>query len=296
MIKPQSRKILLIINRNAGQKEGAHVIEVVVPFLEANGFQVEYSYTNHSGHATEIALEASKIGFDTIVAVGGDGTVNEVAQALIGTKIPMGIIPLGSGNGLAGELGISTSINQSLQTLINGKDLELDVWKFNQQRFLCTSGIGFDAAIANKMDKASSRGFWKYAKLVLQECASFQTTDVELKIDGQSIKEAVFMVTFANASQFGNRAFIAPGACMTDGLIDIVVVKKFSKIWLPLFAGALFLKLIPKLPFVDCYRANQIKLELADTKVYHFDGEPRELETPALISMESEKIVVRCGR
>jgi len=117
-----------------------------------------------------------------------------------------------------------------------------------------------------------------------------------MKIDGVPITEPVFLVTFANASQFGNNAFIAPGASMTDGLIDVVVVKKFPKIWMPVFAVALFTRLIPKLPFVDYYKAKSIELEVADTSVFHYDGEPGKLNVPAPVFIDTHKIVVRCPK
>jgi len=296
MTQQKAEKIFLIINRNAGHKAGAKVLEAVVPFLKQNGCFVEYAFTSHPGHATELAVEASKKGFDLIVAVGGDGTVNEVAQGLTGTLTPMGIIPMGSGNGFARELGISMNISKSAWILVHGKNLQLDVCKFNQQRFLCTSGIGFDALIAHKMSKASTRGFLKYVQLVIQESILFKPINVRMKIDGASVEKSVFLITFANASQFGNNAFIAPGASMTDGLIDVVVVRKFSKIWLSVFSLALFLKLIPKLPFVDCYKAKEIEIERADTPFYHFDGEAGILSVPAKIKLDLEKIWVRGGK
>ena len=294
MTQQKKEKIFLIINQYAGHKEGAKAIEIVIPYLIKNGHLVEYSFTNHPGHATELALKASADEFDLVVAVGGDGTVNEVAQGLIGTNTPMGIIPMGSGNGLARELGISMNMHKSAEALVYGKNLELDVCKLNEQRFLCTSGIGFDAMIANKMSKATSRGFLKYVQLVVEESIFYKPLDVRMKIDGVVIEESVFLITFANASQFGNNAFIAPGASMTDGLIDVVVVRKFAKIWMPIFAIALFSKLIPKLPFVDCYKAKQIELHLADTPYFHFDGEPGKLSVPAMISIDDKKIWVRC--
>lgn len=289
-------KIFLIINKYAGHQNGADVLDVVVSYLKKNGCLVEYSFTNHPGHATELAFNAIADGYDLVVAVGGDGTVNEVAQGLIGTETPMGIIPLGSGNGLARELGISMNLLKSTRTLIEGKNLKLDVCKLNDQRFLCTSGIGFDALVAHKMSKAVSRGFLKYVQLVVQESIFYKPLDVRIKIDGILIEKPVFLITFANASQFGNNAFIAPVASMTDGLIDVVVVRKFAKIWMPVFAVALFTKLIPKLPFVECFKAKQIDLELADTPYYHFDGEPGQLQTPAQIKLDAEKIWVRCGK
>jgi len=296
MTPHKTNKIFLVINQYAGHGKGEKAVDLVIPFLKKCGHTVEYSFTNRPGHATELASKASLDGFDLVVAVGGDGTVNEVAQGLIGTDTPMGIIPMGSGNGLARELKISMNMHQSTRTLVEGENLQLDVCKLNDQRFLCTSGIGFDAMIAYKMSKAASRGFLKYVQLVIQESIFFKPLDIKMTIDGVVLEKPVFLITFANASQFGNNAFIAPGASMTDGLIDVVVVRKFAKIWMPVFAVALFSKLIPKLPFVDCYKARQIELQLADTPHYHFDGEPGELTVPSKIGLDEKKIWVRCGR
>ena len=296
MKQAKPKKIFLIINKYAGNGNGANSVDIVIPFLKKNGCEVEFVFTQRRGHAIELAANASSHGFDLVVAVGGDGTVNEVAQGLIGTLTPMGIIPIGSGNGLARELGISMNMRKSARTLIEGKTLHLDVCKLNDQRFLCTSGIGFDALIAYKMSKSVSRGFLRYVKLVVQEIIFLKPVEVRMKIDGVQIAESVFLITFANVSQFGNNAYIAPSASMTDGLIDVVVVKKFSKIWMPVFIIALFTRQIPKLPFVECYKAKQIDLELADTLYYHFDGEPGQLKIPAQINLDMGKIWVRCGR
>ncbi|MDP3180905.1 MAG: diacylglycerol kinase family lipid kinase, partial [Bacteroidota bacterium] len=233
MTQPKTKKIFLIINKYAGHGLGEKAVKSVVPFLKSQDYTVEYSFTSRPGHAIELAIKASVDGFDLVVAVGGDGTVNEVAQGLIGTKTLMGILPMGSGNGLARELGISMDMQKSAKALIKGKNLKVDVCKLNEQRFLCTSGIGFDAMIAHKMSKATSRGFLKYVQLVIQESIFFRPIDVKMKVDGVAIEKPVFLITFANASQFGNNAFIAPAASMTDGLIDVVVVRKFAKIWMP---------------------------------------------------------------
>lgn len=295
MTQPKTEKVFLIINEFAGHKQAARAVGLVVPFLKEKGYFVEYSFTNHPGHATELASKASSEGFDLVVAVGGDGTVNETAQGLIGTNTPMGILPMGSGNGLARELGISMDMRKSAHTLVEGQNLQLDVCKLNNQRFLCTSGIGFDAMIAWKMSKAASRGFLKYVQLVIRESIFYKPINVRIKIDGKLLELPVFLITFANASQFGNNAFIAPGASMTDGLIDVVVVRKFAKIWMPVFATALFARFIPRLPFVDCYKARQVELERADTPHYHFDGEPGQLKVPSKIGLDEKKIWVRCA-
>lgn len=294
MTTTESGKIFLIINKHAGHKKGEDVVRQVIPYLENSGQQVSYAFTNYPGHASELAEKASRNGFSLVVAVGGDGTVNEVARGLIGTQTALGIIPVGSGNGLARELKIPMNMAKSARTLVHGKNLEIDVCKLNEQHFLCTSGIGFDAQIAFLMSKAGARGFMKYIQLAVQESLTYKPLALRMKIDGNRIEKSAFLVTFANASQFGNNAFIAPDASMTDGLIDVVVVNRFSKLWLPVFAVALFTKLIPRLPFVDCYRAKNITLELADTPFFHFDGEPGQLTIPARVKIDSAKILVRC--
>lgn len=289
-------RIYLIINLFAGHRKGAIVEKKAIPFLKQKGFEVTHEFTQYPGHATELASRAAASGFDLIVAVGGDGTVNEVALGLMDSAAVMGIIPMGSGNGLARELGISMNLMKSVRTLVDGKNLHLDICRLNNQRFLCTSGIGFDALIADKMSKATSRGFLKYVQLVVQESIFYRPLAVKLKIDGRLLEKQVFLVTFANASQFGNNAFIAPGASMTDGLIDVVVVRKFAKIWMPVFAVALFTGLVPRLPFVECYKGKNIELDEAETPYFHFDGEPGKLSTPSKIGIESNKLWVRSAR
>ncbi len=296
MTSDNQLKLFLIINKFAGNGENRkHKIEKAILWLQSNAGNVEFAYTNHPGHATELAANAAAQGFDIVVAVGGDGTVNEVAQGLIGTSTTMGILPIGSGNGLARELGIPMNILKGVKTLIEGKVRQIDVCRINNQRFLCTAGIGFDAQVADKMSKARSRGFLRYIRLTINESIKFKPFRIKMNIDGVWVDKKVFLVTFANARQFGNNAWIAPNANISDGLIDVIVVNPFNKIWLPVFGIGLFTRLIPKLPFVDCYRAKQIEMELAETGIYHFDGEPGKLSIPANIIIDSEKLLVIKG-
>ena len=290
-------RIFLIVNKFAGhRKKYKNAIEIVDSVLKANNCEFEISYTNYPGHATELAAKAANKNFDTIVAVGGDGTVNEVANGLRGTTSTMGIIPMGSGNGLARDLGIPMKVVDSTLNLIKGRAEKIDVCKFNEQPFLCTSGIGFDAEIADQMSKASSRGFLRYIQLTIKESLSFKPFSVKMLLDGNLIEKQVFLVTFANARQFGNNAFIAPSANNSDGLIDVVIVNPFHKIWLPLFGISLFTRLISKLSFVEFHKAKQIEVISANTKNYHFDGEPGKLSTPAKIKITSDKLFVIKGQ
>lgn len=293
MTAAKAKKVFLIINKFAGHKR-KHTDEVyqMVSGLQSADIELEYAYTNHRGHASELAHQAAQKGFDLIVAVGGDGTVNETARSLAGSGVTLGIIPRGSGNGLARELGIPMSLRKSVDSLVTGKPKIIDVCAVNEQLFLCTSGIGFDAQVADRMAKAHKRGFKRYVEFTIAESLAFKPFGVKLEIDGKLIEKKVFLVTFANARQFGNNAFIAPGADISDGLIDVVVVNPFPKIWLPVFGLGLFAGYIPRLPFVEVYKARRVVLHHADTSIYHFDGEPGKIEYPAEITVRPVKLSV----
>jgi len=287
------KKVFLVINKIAGHRK-QYITEVsrIVTILRENGCIAKFSVTEGPGHATRLAAKAIKSGFDIVVAVGGDGTVNEVSRRLIGTAKAVGIIPMGSGNGLARNLGIPLNLKKSVRLLVEGNVQMIDVCRFNNQHFLCTSGIGFDAQVADKMARAKSRGFMQYIRLTLKESIAFKPFKIKMKVDEFWIEKPVFLVTFANARQFGNNALIAPKADISDGLIDVVVVNPFPKIWLPVFGIGLFLGIIHKLPFVEYYKAKKIELESAESRIFHFDGESGKLNLPATIRVDSQKLHV----
>ncbi len=287
------KKVFLVVNRFAGRrKKFFNEVIGVISVLNKNGCEVKFSVTENPGHATQLASKAAKSGFDLVVAVGGDGTVNEVSRRLIGTATPVGIIPMGSGNGLARDLGIPMKLKRSARAMIKRNARQIDVCRFNSQQFLCTSGIGFDAQVAEKMKMAKSRGFLRYVQLTIKESIAFKPFKIKMKVDGLLVDKPVFLVTFANARQFGNNAFIAPKANISDGIIDVVVVNPFPKIWLPVFGISLFLRIIHKLPFVEYYKAKKIELEYSESCKYHFDGELGNFSIPAEIKVDEKKILI----
>lgn len=288
-----ARRFYLIVNPVAGLRRGTRAVKHLVSILRKEGVEVDFHITRHRGHAIELSKEASRQGFDLVVAVGGDGTVNEVAEGLIGSKTPMGIVPWGSGNGLAFDLGIPPGLRKCTKILLHGVNEPLDICRFNGQHFVCTAGIGFNAEIAAKMNQSSSRGFLKYVQLVIQESILFKPFRIRMKLNGDCLDIPVFMVTFANATQFGNHAHIAPRADMSDGLMDVVVVKPFSKILLPLVAFSLFSKRIESFPFVESFRTQEIHMEAEDVTHYYYDGESGVFNNPSVISIESRKIIIR---
>jgi YegS/Rv2252/BmrU family lipid kinase len=293
MEQKKAQKIFLIVNSHAGHRKGMVASRKAGTFLTNQGHEVEIKYTERPGHATGLAKWASAQGYNPVVAVGGDGTVNEVARGLAGTDTPMGIIPVGSGNGLARELGISKKWRRCCNILTGGSDILLDVGRVNNQHFFCTSGFGFNGRIAGKMEGSVRRGFIKYIGLVIRESLTYKPFPVRLTIGQETVENRVFMVAFANASQFGNNAYVAPGASMTDGHLDVVMTGSFPKIWLPVAALALFTKRFNKLPFVKSFRAGSILVESAGGSEFHFDGEPGTLFLPAEVVVDSVKLKVR---
>ncbi len=293
MEQRKAQKIFLIVNSHAGHRKGMVAARKTGALLRDQGYEVEIRYTENPGHATGLAVSASAQGFRPVVAVGGDGTVNEVARGLTGTDTPMGIIPVGSGNGLARELGISKNWRKCCSTLTGGTDILLDVGRVNNHHFFCTSGFGFNGRIAGKMEGSIRRGFLKYIGLVIRESLTYKPFPLRLIIGNETVENPVFMVAFANASQFGNNAFVAPGASMTDGYLDVVLTGSFPKIWLPVAALALFTKRFNKFPFVKSYRASRILVESAGGSEFHFDGEPGNLFLPAEVVVDSVKLKVR---
>lgn len=283
----------LIINPKAGNSSTKKAIASVIDVFEKEQIAFEYSYTEKLGSAFELAKKAKAQKYDVVVAVGGDGTVNEVARGLMGSGIAMGIIPLGSGNGFARELKISFNVSKAAQTLINGYNRIVDLWKMNDNIFLCTSGMGFDAKVAHLMNNSNTRGKLRYFWLTISEIMVFKPVNAVFVIDGKNIERSILLATFANAGQWGNNAYIAPGAKLDDGLLDVVIIPPVLKILYPIIGISLFLRGINKLKFVERYRVDSVSIVNASTNLFHFDGETVRMQFPVQISLCKENLIVR---
>src|SRR5208283_3527302 len=178
--------------------------------IDSSQFDPEYFFTKCPGHATELTKQLVDMNYGRIVAVGGDGTVNEVAKALVDTPTVLGIIPSGSGNGLARFLKIPMRIEDSVYLQNVGKILSIDYGRINNEPFFCTCGVGFDAHIGNKFAKSANRGFFSYVKETYHAYFHYKPLKYTIKIDGEKIKTRAFLITVANAGQYGNDAYISP--------------------------------------------------------------------------------------
>src|SRR5688572_22560582 len=205
------KNVLFIVNKFSGTGYQPEVEGRMLNACEKFDIECSIEFTNHRGHATELAQEGVAKNFNRVIAVGGDGTVNEVARGLLHTSTPMGIIPKGSGNGLARHLGISMKLDKALEQILSGSVITMDTFKMNDHLSLNVSGIGFDGHIANLFGVGQKRGFWGYSKLVIQEYLRYPEFDAILKLseDSNSAQKS-FMIAIANSSQYGNNAKVAP--------------------------------------------------------------------------------------
>ncbi len=279
--------IWFIINPYAGSQKNASMIQQIIENqLDRTKFIAKIIETKYSGHASEISQEAIKQGIRYVVAVGGDGTVNEVAKVLFGTSTTLGILPTGSGNGLARELGISMNPKKSIETLNQCSITQIDVGFVNDIPFFCTAGIGFDAHCANIFAKNSNkRGFWNYIKIGFHQFWKYQALPVSFA--GNDIK--IFSMTFANARQFGNNAYIAPQAHINDGFLDCTLVNPLSMFSVWAVMPKLFTKNIYTSPYVESYRGTKFRVNAEQNFLIHYDGEPLQMNTNELIISVLEK-------
>lgn len=267
-------KILFIINPKAGTKSKKEIPDLISNCLDKHKFDVSISETQYAGHGVELAKQASINGCDIVVAVGGDGTVNEVAQGLLYSQTALAILPMGSGNGLARHLKIPMDLKKALLAFNTYGISKIDTGKVNGQLFLCTSGLGFDAEISHQFAQQKSRGFYTYAKIASKSLLGYPSKQWNIQVDGQSLKTEGILFTVANANQFGNNVFIAPNALLQDGLLDLCVLQKVSLINIPLVLKDLFTKSIHQSRFYTLQQTKKVVVKNEGTIKAHVDGEP----------------------
>lgn len=279
------RRIAFIVNPVSGTQEKQRILREVQSRLSGIGIDFDIKYTRFRGHATELAHEAVEYSYDTVVAVGGDGTVNEVASALTHTKAALGIIPCGSGNGLARHLKIPLGATAAIDVIIEGKREIIDYCTFNGRKFFCTFGMGFDAVVASRFAQQKERGFGNYLKSAFEVYKTYTPSNYTIEADGKIYNGEFFSLTVGNASQYGNNAYIAPQASLTDGLLDGVFVKPGNIFSLLMLTEKLFTHTIRDGRQVDYVQAKRIVIvnETLVEFAAHFDGEPMRLSGPVTV-------------
>ncbi len=267
-------KIIFIINPIAGVKGKKRLEKVIDRFFSEKDYELIKLYTAYPSHALELAQQAVAEKPLILVAAGGDGTINEIACALINTGIPLGVIPLGSGNGFARHFNLPFRIKKALKLLLTGTILSVDVGYMNGKPFFCTAGIGFDAEIGYYYRDYNHRGFVAYALSFARVFSWYRSKDYILEIDGKEFSFRAFFITIANISQFGYNFYVAPRASTLDGAFDVVVVKRFPKWKASFIAFRSFFGTIDNSDYVWHKLAKNVKiLSPEGDKFIHIDGE-----------------------
>lgn len=269
----QPRRIAFIVNPKAGTRLQNSIRENLEKHLSHRIFTYQTLFTEKSGHATELARQAAANGFDVVVAVGGDGSINEVAAGLVGTKVALGIVPAGSGNGLAMHLGYGRDIAGAVKKLNFAEEKTIDGGLLNGQFFINLAGIGFDGMVSNLMRNAEKRGFFPYFLKSVEAGLNYEPKDCRLEIDGKIVEEKCFAITVANGPMYGYNFQIAPDALLDDGFFEIVLLKDAPR-WqyfaaLPsMLNGGIY-----EQSFVQHFHAKRLKISCEGENYVHLDGE-----------------------
>ncbi|MDE6444181.1 MAG: diacylglycerol kinase family lipid kinase [Muribaculaceae bacterium] len=270
----KEKKAMLVINPVAGTRSKKGLADMVESRLGEHGISVTSVETAGSGDAGAFATQAAVEGYDMVISAGGDGTVNEIAGALSHTQTALGILPLGSGNGLARSLWIPQDVGEALKIITDGHILTSDRGIAGDNPFYCTFGIGFDAAVSEKFAQNKRRGRMTYIKNVIQEFISYQSQPYAISIGGQVLTENAFLIAVCNAPQYGNNAYIAPQAKLDDGLLDITVIHSGSPFTTMLVGVDLLAGSLDKNTHIDTFRVSSATITRLKEGPVHVDGDP----------------------
>ena len=281
------------MNPISGTARKAGIPRIIEKVLDKEYYDFSIMQTNYCGHAYEIATNAKNDGCDVVVAVGGDGTVNEVAKAIVHSDTALGILPCGSGNGLARHLMLSLDPRRAVETINLGAVRELDYGLINGTPFFCTCGMGFDAFISMKFAEAGRRGPMTYLENILREGLKYKPETYEIiagDTSAQSEPVKAFLISCANASQYGNNAYIAPQASMSDGLLDVTIMEPFDMLEAPQISIDMFNKTLDKNPKIKTFKTGHIHVHRQKAGFIHYDGDPLMTGADVDISVVSKGV------
>ena len=271
-------KLTAIINPVSGTASKKRIPELLNQNIPSDKFEKQLFFTEYRGHAFELASQAVKEKVDYVIAVGGDGTVNEVARALVDSSTVLGIMPMGSGNGLARDLGIPMDSRKALEVILEHKIKTIDYCKANNRIFFCTCGVGFDASVSERFDKRKRRGPFSYMRSMFAEYLLFKPDTYDIVFENEVLTRKAFLVTCANASQYGNNAYIAPHADMNDGMMDIAILSPFSPLDIGNLLVQMFTKQMANNRKLQYYRSKKLTLKRAKPGIVNIDGEPVHMD------------------
>lgn len=281
----KKQSILFLINPKSGVSRKRRVPQMVEQYIDHGRYDADICYTQYAGHAYELAKEAVVRGVDVVVAVGGDGTVNEVGRALVHSGTALGVIPCGSGNGFARHIGIPIAVKKSIEFINKAEAVDVDYGKINGHPFFCSCGVGFDALVSSDFAQGGGRGVFNYIKKSLVDWLTYKPE--MYVVEAPEFKERVeaFVIACGNASQYGNNAYITPFASMRDGLITASILSPFNAFEVPLMATHLFTHTFDESNHVTAIAAPWIRIVREKPGPVHYDGEPVLMEKELFVEM-----------
>lgn len=268
---------MVIINPIAGSVVRHNAEAIVTEKAAELGYDVEVRHTEYAGHARELALEAVAGGYYAVLACGGDGTVNEVASGLCDSRVVLGIIPLGSGNGLARHLGIPMTVVGAMKVVGEDRILNCDYATANGRPFFCTFGVGFDAVVTDRFSRLPGRGLKNYIRTALEEVMKYKSEHYTIISNGRTLTEKAMVVACCNASQYGNNAYIAPHASIKDGLLDITIIHSGNLVETAMTGMELLTGFVGNTTQSSTFRTRELTIIRRASGQAHYDGEPAEL-------------------
>lgn len=263
-------------------------------YLDGQKFDFEIVKTERHRHAIELTKQAIADGCEAVVIAGGDGSINEVGATLAGTNVALGILPAGSGNGLARSLGIPINAKGAVENL-NGYQLRtIDTGLANGRPFMNMAGVGFDAAVAHAFHKQKMRGLFKYFMLGLRELQNYELQNYHIVADGREFTRKAYLISLANSAQYGNDALVAPKAKVDDGQLDAVVVNKFPFYQFFVLFYRLFRGTLDQSPHIKTFKFKEMTITQERNDVAHLDGDPFDLgqTLDIRINPQSLKVIV----
>lgn len=274
------RQSIIIINPIAGTRRSDGVENLIRNWIDLHQINCRIETTKYRGHARELASDAVSEGFNHFIVAGGDGTLNEVASALYlqQNDVTLGIIPVGSGNGLALHLRLPKKTEKALDIAFGEKTLSCDVGLFNNNPFFSVAGVGFDAMVAYRFSQMKGRGLRNYIRAVMQNYPGFKPSDYCVEAEGKKITGRFLMISFANSNQFGYNTSLSPEASISDGLIDFCLMKKVPIPAAALLSPLLFFKKMNQTRYLKIIRTKKAQITASLPAYFHIDGDPYILE------------------
>lgn len=281
-------RVAFIVNPISGTHNKERIIkEIERLYNPERGFCATLYKTRCKGDATVAAARFAEQKYDIVTAVGGDGTVNEVARGLLHTGTALAIVPTGSGNGLARHFGIPMRWRRALALIGKGRVCKIDAGKINGEYFFCTAGTGFEATVGKSFNSSHSRGFFTYLRVCAVEYMRYRRRLYKIELPGRRIETKAFLITFANCNQWGNNVFIAPGADASDGMMDLILWYRAPMRYMWLWSMQLLLKRMKRSTFTETFRLSKVVVERESDAPVQIDGEA--LQMPALLTVEMVK-------